>query len=75
MFKFSTCGQKFILISLVTLLLFLLKIYHLGWQRMPEGKVKEIKEIPDAATFWESYAQPKTPLVIRFDFYLLQNVK
>lgn len=37
----------------------------LGWQKLPDGEVDTVEEIPDPVTFWEKYVQEKAPLVIR----------
>ncbi|XP_039272410.1 bifunctional peptidase and arginyl-hydroxylase JMJD5-like [Styela clava] len=37
----------------------------LGWQRTPQGKVKEYTEVIDPKTFWETHVKSKTPLVLK----------
>ena len=36
-----------------------------GWQRKPDGKVKELLEQPTPKVFHEEYASKKKPVVIR----------
>ncbi|KAL8607664.1 hypothetical protein ACOMHN_039338 [Nucella lapillus] len=37
----------------------------LGWQRRPDGKVKEVEEMPNTREFYNEYVQPSKPIVFR----------
>ncbi|KAK7091446.1 uncharacterized protein [Littorina saxatilis] len=37
----------------------------LGWQRRPDGKVKEVEEMPNTREFYEDYVRVSKPIVFR----------
>ena len=36
-----------------------------GWQRRPDGAVKEVEEMPNTREFYHDYVRPSKPVVFR----------